>query len=233
MSALKKQDMKKQDQTPPRIPTPLDGPTPEEALMREVDEAMRQERLRALWDRYGNWAIGGLIALVAFVAVFSASRGWMDSRNESATAQISALQDGQTIAIDDLPSGQATIARLLSMSNAPADEQRALAQDLAKKGDDPVARQLGRLLSIRLSDAGPEERLTELDSLIALSPSYFAGLAALDAAAIAIEGLNNPARAEAYLSTAEQGANGDQDILQMVDRLRVLTVSIGQEGAEE
>lgn len=230
MTALKKEKMKKQNTPQPQIPTPLDGPTPEETLMRELDEAMRQEKLKALWDKYANWAIGGVIAIVAFVAVQSVSTGWMDGRNEAATAQLAALQAGQDVSIDDLPSGQATLARLMRLPGATMEEQRILAAALAEKGDDPAARQLGQLLSIRLSDDLAEERLNALDELIAETPSYYAATAALDAAAIAIEGLNDPARATEYLNTAEANANGEQNTLQLVERMRVLVLASGGQG---
>ena len=217
MTALKKQ------KTPaPQTPTPLDGPTPEEALLREVDEAMRQERLQDLWDQYGNWVIGGIIIIITSVALGSFIRSMVESRNQKATAEIVALTQGEEINITDLPRDQATLARLLALPNAEAEQQQALADALAETASDPAARQLGQLLAIRLSDAPAAERLQALDSLINATPSYYAALAAIDAAAIAGEGLNDTERANSYLDKALTEAEGHQDLIGLINRLRLL-----------
>lgn len=45
----------------------------EESLFREVDEEVRQEQYKKLWDRYGNYAVALCLIVVAAVAGF---KGW-------------------------------------------------------------------------------------------------------------------------------------------------------------
>ena len=45
----------------------------QDVLLREIDEELKQERLHKLWDRYGNYAISGALALVIGVAGI---KGW-------------------------------------------------------------------------------------------------------------------------------------------------------------
>jgi hypothetical protein len=47
--------------------TPAQTPEQNQALLREVDDAVRQDDLRQFWFRYGRWLIGAIIVgLVAF-----------------------------------------------------------------------------------------------------------------------------------------------------------------------
>lgn len=42
-------------------------------VFREVDEELRSEQMKSLWDRFGPWLIGAAVLVVAIVATF---RGW-------------------------------------------------------------------------------------------------------------------------------------------------------------
>ena len=71
----------------------------QDVLLREIDEELKQERLYKLWDRYGNYAISGALAIVIGVAGI---KGWqsydLDKRMEQgerfAAAEKSAM-DGK------------------------------------------------------------------------------------------------------------------------------------------
>jgi hypothetical protein len=45
-------------------------------IFREVDEEVRREQLKKLWDRYGNYVVAAAILLVAAVAVWRAYMWW-------------------------------------------------------------------------------------------------------------------------------------------------------------
>ena len=48
-------------------------------IFREIDEELRQERAEKLWRRYGKYAIGGAVAVVAAIAAYM---GWQDYRTD-------------------------------------------------------------------------------------------------------------------------------------------------------
>jgi hypothetical protein len=56
----------------------------EDALFREVDEEVRQEQLKKLWDRYGNVAIGLCVAVVVGVAGMKGWQAWQLRKAEAA-----------------------------------------------------------------------------------------------------------------------------------------------------
>ena len=61
-------------------------------IFREVDEAVRQERLVQLWKRYGVFLIAAVVLLVAAVGGWKAYEAWQESeRREAADAYAAAL----------------------------------------------------------------------------------------------------------------------------------------------
>lgn len=53
----------------------------EDTIIREVDEELRGDRMRALWRRFGPFVIGGAVAIVLVVAV---NEGWTWWQNSNA-----------------------------------------------------------------------------------------------------------------------------------------------------
>jgi hypothetical protein len=73
-------------------------------IFREVDEELRNERLRALWNRYGIFIIAGAVAIVLVVAGNEAYKWWQGSTAaRSSDLFQTALDD---IAAGDLAAGQ-------------------------------------------------------------------------------------------------------------------------------
>lgn len=56
----------------------------DESLFREVDEEVRQEQFKKLWDRYGNALIGVCLLIVAGVAGFKGWQYWQLRQAEEA-----------------------------------------------------------------------------------------------------------------------------------------------------
>ncbi|HHY50734.1 MAG TPA: tetratricopeptide repeat protein, partial [Alphaproteobacteria bacterium] len=50
-----------------------------DTLLREVDEELRGDRLRALWRRFGPYIIGGAVAVVLLVAINEGWSWWQQS----------------------------------------------------------------------------------------------------------------------------------------------------------
>ena len=58
----------------------------DDSLFREVDEAVRQDQLKTLWDKYGVWVLLGAIALVAGVAGVNGWTYWQARQSAEAGA---------------------------------------------------------------------------------------------------------------------------------------------------
>ena len=56
----------------------------DESLFREVDEEVRQEQFKKLWDRYGNVILALCLVLVAAVAAFKGWQYWQVKQAEAA-----------------------------------------------------------------------------------------------------------------------------------------------------
>jgi hypothetical protein len=61
-------------------------------FFREVDEAVRQERYKQLWDRYGIHAIGLAVLIVAAVAGYKGWSYWQERRAQEAGDQFTEAQ---------------------------------------------------------------------------------------------------------------------------------------------
>ncbi|MGE0516699.1 MAG: tetratricopeptide repeat protein, partial [Hyphomicrobiaceae bacterium] len=123
-----------------------------DSFMREVNDAIRQEQLMKLWERFGIIAIVGLVALFVGIGVYK----WKESSRisseikagESYEAASRLASDGKTDdalkAFDNLaksgPSGYAALARL-RLAAAHAKENRiaeAIAANEAISADSGV-----------------------------------------------------------------------------------------------
>ena len=157
-----------------------------DTLLREVDDELRRERLEKLWDKYGVYALGVAMLLVATVG------GWtyIDARDRAAAeaggAQFQAAaalaKAGKTdeaskaleaISSSDKP-GYATLAELnmaasLVKAGKPADALAAFEKLAAKPGVDPLIQSFAQLqaASLRLGEADFTEVKNRLTPLMA------------------------------------------------------------------
>jgi hypothetical protein len=110
-------------------------PTDNETFYREVDEELRRDQMRSLWQRYGKLAIAGVVLFLAAIA----GAIWWNNQQE-----VKAGQQGQELlaAFDDVGRGQkkAAIPRLdaLAKSEAPGYKAAGLLTkaDLAIEAND-------------------------------------------------------------------------------------------------
>lgn len=152
-------------------------------IFSEVEEDLRRDQLKALWDRFGGYVIGVAIAVVAATA---GNVLWTDYRQnqrlEAAAAYSAALEAAQSgteadlAALQDVaengPTGYATLARfnLATQHLAAGDQAAALAAldaIAADSGAERTMRDLARmkavLIAIDLSSADEvEARLAPL-----------------------------------------------------------------------
>jgi hypothetical protein len=63
--------------------------TDRDSFLREVDEAVRQDQYKKLWDRYGVYALAGLLLIVAAVAAYKGWSYWQERQAQEAGAKFS------------------------------------------------------------------------------------------------------------------------------------------------
>lgn len=154
-------------------------------IFREVDEALREDRAKAIWTRYGTLIIAGAVAIVVATAGYVGWRSYGQSQNQ---AQSRALAEAQAQAAADpedaaalyaavAAAGNANLAALARLLEARAeldagsrDAAAALYQEIAGDGGvSPVVRDLAKLYSVmaRLDDGDPAALADELAPLAA------------------------------------------------------------------
>src|SRR5436189_1922768 len=52
-------------------------------IFREVDEDLRREQLKKLWERFGVYVLGGAVLIVVLVAGYKFYEYWQDSRAQA------------------------------------------------------------------------------------------------------------------------------------------------------
>ena len=141
----------------------------EDSLFREIEEDLRQEHWAKLWKRYGNYAVGAVLALVLSVAGYQGWRAYdiatRQSDGERFAAALKLADDKQTQAAAeafaglaaDATAGYALLARfqeaaLLAKRGQPAAAYADLAQD---PGVDAVYRDLAVILGAFHEMNGP------------------------------------------------------------------------------
>ena len=111
------------------------------AALQEVDDAVRQDDLKAFWTRWGTWIVGAAVVVVVAAASTVGWKRYDDSRRAAAGAVYSA-----------------TLAKV-GQDNAAA---RAEFEKQATEAIEPY-RSLARLLAAELRDT-PEEQATALST---------------------------------------------------------------------
>lgn len=147
-------------------------------IFREVDEALREDRAKDLWQKYGTIAISIATAIVLATAGYVFWEDYAKSRDQELTGTLlAALEDSQsdpTSAIDalaalgaDASDRQGVIARLHEAAlRAEAGDARGaidVYRGMADDGSVPDAwRDLARLLAVLHSlDTGDPEQLAD------------------------------------------------------------------------
>ena len=159
----------------------------DDALMREIDEDLRHEQARKLWQTYGKYVIGVAVAVVVLVAGYQGWRAYDRSvRMESTDRLIGAstlAEQGQTeSAIDSLAkletdgTGKLDVlvklrhASLMAKNGDPASAAD-LYEKIAADGDNPESfRNLATILNaVQLLDASKDNAQPVIDKLAPLT----------------------------------------------------------------
>jgi hypothetical protein len=156
----------------------------DDSIFREVDEAIRQDKLKSLWDKYGLWVVAGALLIIASVSGYKFWVYWTAEQAKEAGARfvggITHVEDGKTSeALDvfkslaeDGPSGY----RILSRFQLAALYARDGKQAEAVKIYDELASQSGvgtvqqgfakiQAATLKLDEASYDEMSKRLDAL--------------------------------------------------------------------
>jgi hypothetical protein len=135
-------------------------------FIREVDEAVRQDRWMRLWKHYGVYAVGAALAIVVGTGAGVAWRSWQESQRQDEARRYAAAeallredQAGEAAAAfralaEDADGGYGVVARLRAAeAEAEAGQGDAAVDTLdgltESGGARPVYRQLGDLLMLQ------------------------------------------------------------------------------------
>jgi hypothetical protein len=119
-------------------------PTPEddmaaELLLKDADDALRQEQLKAFWNEWGSTIIG-----IAFMVVFGTMIGvgwqsWRTSVNTSQTALLLEAERGDTASVEELYGLHAGL--YFMMQSAQTTDPAAIANNLEKASNAGLPRE--------------------------------------------------------------------------------------------
>jgi len=119
-------------------------------FFREVDEAVRQEKYKQLWDKYGVYALAAAVLLVACVAGYKGWTYWQEKQAEDAGTKFSqalSMEDGAdaakakemlTALAEKGPEGYRVLARFqLAAAEAKAGDTDKAVADYDSLANDP------------------------------------------------------------------------------------------------
>lgn len=92
-------------------------------FFREVDEAVRQDRYKQLWDQYGVYAIGAAAVVVLGVAGQKTWTYWQEKQAQEAGAKFT-----QALSLEDGPEAARAREMLASMAETGPEGYRVLAR---------------------------------------------------------------------------------------------------------
>lgn len=146
-------------------------------LLREVDEEIRREQLKKLWDRYGIFVVGAAVLIVGATAGFRGWEAWQARQSADAgdkfLAAIEAAQDDRFAdaqsTLGELESsgvGDYTILaqlRVAGLSAERGDREGAISEFEAMAADNGVDQTLRDLATLRAAQLSIES--TDYDTL--------------------------------------------------------------------
>jgi hypothetical protein len=107
-------------------------------VFREVDEDLRREQLKKVWQRYGNWIIAGAVLIVVIVGGYSV---WQGIQNRQAAASGDRYNAALVTAETDLEAARTELQRLADegAGDYPTLARMREASVLAQSGDELAA----------------------------------------------------------------------------------------------
>lgn len=152
-------------------------------IFREIDESMREDRAKQVWQRYGTWIIAAIVFVVAAAAGWVFYQNYADNRDRARTAELieaseTAAEDPQAgltamqSFLESADGGQLTVARFheaaLLAESGQRDDAVAAYRLIAEQTEQPWA-DAARLMAVLhdLDQGDPEALREELTPLAA------------------------------------------------------------------
>lgn len=190
-------------------------------IFQEVDEALREDRAKDWWRRWGNAVIGAAVLLVVAVAGWNGWNWYLANQRAqagdafaAATATIAADKPGATAALEKIaaqgvaPYADLARLRLARLKAEAGDKDGAAAAFRAavQGAGDADGRELAQLLKAmqEFDSAKPEDLASELQPLLGKDRPWRAMALEL-LAAVALK-QNDPAKARALLTELRDDA---------------------------
>lgn len=208
-------------------------------LMNEIDEELRQEKLRAFWKENGAWIIGGIFLAVVLTGGMGYWRNHQAGKEIAASQQlIAAAEEGNKEALSalatDTKGAHAGFAGLISAGMYAREGQTQRAVELydqvaAMRGLPDTYRDLATLLSAshKLDSGDPAALHKALDKLARKSTWRYSALE-MQALLYAREG--KMAEAVKALTEISASADAPEDMRRRASTLRELY--LGAEGTK-
>lgn len=143
-------------------------------LLREIDDAVRADNMKRLWEEHKTAIIAGVSALILGTAVFSGWNTWQTKQNEAGTTRVmEALEAPKPIdalnAAADQNSGNSKVIALLNVASLElkaGQKDKALdayAKAQAVTGGDATLKDLATLQKVSLTlDVKPDTKTDDL-----------------------------------------------------------------------
>ena len=150
----------------------------DDSLFREVDEEVRQEQYKKLWEKFGNYFIGLCLAVVVVVAGFKGYQFWQKTQSEAAAVvYFDGLKNASAGKAEDAMRALAAIdhsgfKQLASLQKAIVLAEQGKTKEAVEAFDavaadstvDPTLRDLAKIRAgyLLADTAKPDELLTRL-----------------------------------------------------------------------
>lgn len=201
----------------------------------EVDEALKQEKLENLWQKYGGLLIGAIIAIILGTAANAGYDAWKTSHDTKQTAiYLSAIENENVTAADliktseKVEGGLKTITEINAASAALKDgnkEEAAklFAQISADDQADENFRALATYMTIHTSsDMSTEQKLVSLEAIANDPENPWNLYAKLDAALILGEHQNDFTKARKFLQEISETEKAPKTLRQKAQSINIL-----------
>ena len=209
-------------------------------IFEEAQDALREEKINAVWKEYGPTIIGVCAAIILGTAFVTGFQAWNKNHLEDKTAQIiqalesdDAIKDLQPI-IAESSAGHQTIALLAAANAAIADEDYEKAYSIYQSGletksIDPNFQDLMRVMSVRTALFRTEDHSTvqTVQNLVGMlqpvldnNKSPWVWHARIEAATIVAHFEKDYERALTHLKPFDNAKNIPQSILQRAQALK-------------
>lgn len=212
-------------------------------IFQEVEEDLRRERLKGIWDRFGIYVILAAVLIVVGTAGWRGYEAWQTStaraNGDALSAALTAAQqspDATSAAelagfADGAPTGYAMVARFRAATDfaRAGDTDQAVALFTQLSTDSSVPALYRDMASVRLAqtllDTGDLDGAEQAVAVLAEDSSNAFTHAAQEVMGLAAYGKSDRVGAERWFSALESGAGVPQD---MVQRARVMLALLAQ-----